>query len=380
MNEADQRWANLGTLAREVLNEGTEQHVSPLAPPEFIRRVHQRRVEETRKAWWLGPVVATVSLAAGAYWLSVADRDIGFSAVGGTLVDDTFSAEASRGVLHFTDGSLVTLQAEAQVQVVDTSPEGATLQLREGTAQFDIEHKPQTAWNVRSGPFTIQVTGTRFDTSWSEKAQRFELRLHEGSVVLSGGQLTSPEALKPGERFVALVGEKTYEKSSLLEPALPEAPEAQQGTPEALPTAPDLPEGTEPPTVPSEPQLTSPGDSEWSRLLRDGKFTDILRQAEARGLQQCLRSCSLAELRALADAARYSSKLDVARRCLHAQRDRFAGGAAATTALYLLGRVEEQAGEPGLARQWYTRYLEESPKGSLAPEAESRLKRLGGDP
>lgn len=379
MNEADQRWVNLGTLAREVLKEEADRQASPLPPPEFIRRVHQRRPEETRKARWLGAVGAAVSLAAGACWFSFADRDLSFSAVGGTLDDGTFSTKASRGVLHFTDGSRVTLQAEAQVEVVDTSPQGATLQLREGTAEFDIRHQAETSWSVRSGPFDVQVTGTRFDTSWSERAQSFELRLHEGSVVLSGGELASPQRLKPGERFFALVGEKKYGVLPLLEPALPKAPDAQVG-PAVVPLMdPEPPEATKRPTV-SETQPVSPNGADWSRLLRDGKFAEVLTQAEARGLQQCLRSCSLAELRALADAARYSSKLEIARRCLHAQRDRFAGDAAATTALYLLGRVEEQAGQTGLAREWYSRYLKESPTGSLAPEAESRLKHLAGTP
>jgi len=78
------------------------------------------------------------------------------------------------------------------------------------------------------------------------------------------------------------------------------------------------------------------------------------------------------ELAALADAARYRRRDDVARRALLAERARFPRSARARDAAFLLGRLEETSGGGVRALEWYDRYLQEAPLGAYASEALAR--------
>jgi hypothetical protein len=82
----------------------------------------------------------------------------------------------------------------------------------------------------------------------------------------------------------------------------------------------------------------------------------------------CLASCGAADLRALADAARYTAHGDIAEQSLLALRKRFAADAGRGAA-FLLGRLYEGRGATGQARAWYETYLRESPSGDFASEA-----------
>jgi len=92
-----------------------------------------------------------------------------------------------------------------------------------------------------------------------------------------------------------------------------------------------------------------------------------------------LESASSDDLLALADAARYRRRTDLARDALLAERRRFPGSPHALDAAFLLGRVEE-ASDQGLARaiQWYDEYLMRAPTGTYASEALGRKMTLTG--
>jgi hypothetical protein len=82
------------------------------------------------------------------------------------------------------------------------------------------------------------------------------------------------------------------------------------------------------------------------------------------------------DLSALADAARYSRREDIARSALIAHRRRFAATWRANDAAFLLGRLEETAKRLGLALAWYERCLTESPSGTYTSEALGRKMTL----
>ncbi len=86
-----------------------------------------------------------------------------------------------------------------------------------------------------------------------------------------------------------------------------------------------------------------------------------------------MASASSDDLAALADAARYRRRDDLARRALTVQRRRFADSPRAADAAFFLGRLDENDGG-GLihALRWYDRYLDEAPSGSYAAEALGR--------
>jgi hypothetical protein len=131
------------------------------------------------------------------------------------------------------------------------------------------------------------------------------------------------------------------------------------------------------------PPAAAPAEAtSWTAELAAGRFATILQQAERRGLDKVIVEVSSDELAALSDAARYSRREDVARPALAAQRRRFPRSVRANDAAFLLGRLEETAGNSELALSWYERCLAESPHGSYVSEALGRkmtlVKRVHG--
>ncbi len=155
---------------------------------------------------------------------------------------------------------------------------------------------------------------------------------------------------------------------------------------EAAP-APVAPRGTASSGAPASaasqiaPALSSAVATYRERVAR-GDFAGVIADAESRGVDVALAASPLSELAALADAARYAQKNDLARRALLAERERFGGSSEARSAAFLLGRLAEPS-SPAAAIDWYDRYLAESPGGPLAAEALGRkmlmTQRSGGD-
>jgi len=100
--------------------------------------------------------------------------------------------------------------------------------------------------------------------------------------------------------------------------------------------------------------------------------------ARAFPLESCVARCSAEQLRALADAARYSNQTDAAALALRALRRRFVGTSDATVAAFLLGRTYESRRQWRDAGDWYGIYLTEAPDGELAVEASSGRARVAG--
>jgi TolA-binding protein len=107
----------------------------------------------------------------------------------------------------------------------------------------------------------------------------------------------------------------------------------------------------------------------WSKLIASGEFNTLLSQANERGIPACLLACSPADLSALADAARYTAKTELADQSLRALRTRFVRAPEGRAAAFLLGRLREGQGAAKEARTWYDTYLSESPAGAYAAEA-----------
>jgi len=115
--------------------------------------------------------------------------------------------------------------------------------------------------------------------------------------------------------------------------------------------------------------MAPPQEEPWAKRVRRGAFAEVVAAAEARGIDGCLAKCPPADLRALADAARYTGAPELATRALLALRSRGKGSPDAATAAFLLGRTAESTGDLGAVDRWYATYLSESPTGALAAEA-----------
>ena len=145
-----------------------------------------------------------------------------------------------------------------------------------------------------------------------------------------------------------------------------------------------------PPVVRDKPAQSSPavapgpstvakieGERRWADELASGHWDRILEDVERTGVKAALDKASSEELFALADAARYRRRMDLAREALQAERRRFPGSPRALDAIFLLGRVAE-SGEHGTTRAivWYDEYLSRAPAGAYAAEALGRKMTL----
>jgi hypothetical protein len=121
----------------------------------------------------------------------------------------------------------------------------------------------------------------------------------------------------------------------------------------------------------------APGGRSWTAALAAGDLDAVLDEAEQRGLARSLAEAGSDDLAALADAARYRKRDDVARQAMLAQRRRFPRSRRAQDAAFLLGRLEESADSADArararALKWYDRYFDEAPTGAFASEALGR--------
>src|SRR6185295_18935292 len=86
-------------------------------------------------------------------------------------------------------------------------------------------------------------------------------------------------------------------------------------------------------------------------------------------------TASAADLNALADAARYVRRSDVARRTLMAELERFPHSPNAREAAFFLGGLAEDESGVGAAKtalEWYERYMAGNPHGTYAAQALGR--------
>src|SRR6185503_12543882 len=105
------------------------------------------------------------------------------------------------------------------------------------------------------------------------------------------------------------------------------------------------------------PTSTNPTSRRWAAALASGNVDTILEQAESGDIEATLAEAGPDDIAALADAARYRQREDLARNALSTQRRRFAGSRWSIDAAFLLGRLEETGQRLGVALTWYERYL-----------------------
>lgn len=265
--------------------------------------------------------------------------------------------------IHFSDGSLVALEPFARTRVEDVTALGGRVRLEHGSARVAITKRPRASWSIEAGPYVVQVTGTAFDVSWSEADQSLKVGMESGSVVVKGPLVADGLPLQKGQRLSLVLSKRsvTVEDGRSAVRDVPFAPPAPLFTASAEVPA---------PVAPSRPPAKAEASRHpWVELVAQGNFGAVIEAAENRGLDKILAQGSADELSALADAARYGQRPDIARVTLLSQRRRFGGTQLAEQAAFFLGRLSEGSGE---AIEWYDRYLAESPRGSYVPQALGR--------
>jgi hypothetical protein len=205
-------------------------------------------------------------------------------------------------------------------------------------------------------------------------------------VVVSGPVLGQDFALRAGQNLAVnlpvaemVISEARSEAGSEKTDDLPRSPALQAS---ALPVAAasNDPGAPSAPAAPSARAVASASERRWNEALAHGRWDRILADVARDGVDETLQTASSEELVALADAARYRRRADLARAALLAQRRRFPGSARSLDALFLLGRVEELRAKAGAAAiGWYDQYLASAPGGTYAAEALGRKMILSNE-
>jgi len=276
------------------------------------------------------------------------------------VVGQWIAPDARAGVsLRFSEGSRVALDPGSRARVTRLDTRGADVVLGSGLLHADVVPRPGNNWRVRTGPFVVEVKGTRFDVSWDERADVFELALFEGHVVVSGCSLGQNRSVAAGERVRASC-------RTASEPSSPKVPET------ASPDAPgDRPATTRHTTTPSAAPVVAPSD--FAALARSGHYPQAYAAATSQGLEVLRAERNAEEVLLLGEAARLTGHVDEARRCYQAVRRRFGSTPASARAAFELGRLEASAGHAAASATWCQTYLDEQPGGPLAAAALGRL-------
>jgi hypothetical protein len=305
---------------------------------------------------------------------------------GGSLLNGGYLRESGHAGMNvlFNEGSQVALKPGTRGRIRAVDPLGAHVAIERGTASFRVTHSAQRRWLVDAGPFLITVKGTVFTVSWDPVSEQLDLRLRRGHVSVSGPVSPGEIALRAGQRLLVdlakvetVISEEAPGQAST-KPAGALAPPAET-TPDVRPSGVTTqPDGSNPPQASlASTAAKSAGDRRWSDEVARGHWDRILDDVERIGVAATLSKASSEDLFALADAARYRRRPDLARAALLAERRRFPDSPRSLDTIYLLGRVEESR-QNGTAQAitWYDEYLARAPTGPFVGEALGRKMTL----
>jgi hypothetical protein len=350
--------------------------------------------------------------------------------VAANYVDALRDAPAS---VEFSDGSKIVASAGSRLRIDATNEHGARVFVERGSATAQVTHRAHSSWVFIAGPFDVHITGTRFTLAWDPREQAIDLTLHQGSVSVDSPLGSTHCVLRAGQRFRASLAAGTMQLDNGQSEALPATSAAPTNTnvpskskhvaasawslrshTQAYNTAAsttaggkalaakaaDQPasdgalergsnavalasgksldarkgggEATEHGAASQQAAARKPTDarsSDWPSLVRRGDFNAVVDAATLRGIDLTLRTASAADVRALADASRYTGHAALAERGLTALRERFPGTRQSAAAAFLLGRTLESSGNMPEADRFYALYLTESADGEFAAEA-----------
>jgi FecR protein len=370
----------------------------------FEQAVARRTLRSSAaRGWAFGFGLVAAGAAAAFAMVRRTDSALTFAVVNGSVSDGGYvRAKASGGTeLQFSDGSALALDPGTSTRVTDIDAHGSRVLLESGRAHVRVTHRPAARWTVDAGPYSVQVVGTEFDVRWSGSEEILDVQMQRGKIIVRGPLASAGLTMEAGQHLVANVKDGEIfldaipgsEAAANLPHARAEAPEPTFAKePELAPAPAEAPAPTTEAVVPSHAAHARPGlgrasvaavapagETSWSKLITQGDFQGVLADAQARGLDRTLGTAPAGDLTALADAARYLRRGDLARRALMAERDRFSSSVTGRDAAFFLGGLaEDQSGAAAAktALDWYEKYLAESPRGTYAAQALGRQMML----
>lgn len=414
-DEADE--AIIG-LFSDAARRQADEAAGPGPSPEIWHRLQARRAATDqaagvarRRVWILAIAGAAAAVALGIGWRRF-DRPLTYAVAAPALEQDGYvrGTGPAGTEVRFSDGTRIRVADAGRLSVLGRGRRGARLRVEEGRARFEVVPRPGAAWVVEAGPFSVDVTGTVFDVRWSGADETVEVSLRSGAVRVRGPLIREQAVLRPGQRLTARLaaGELTIGGGEPARPTapVPPPPAGSAGGPTGFPSAEAAPAPAPPtlvaPPAPSRrarakvalqppeigdaaapaPDPTPWAPERWPARLAAGDAAGVVAEAEGQGLERAFTEADAGALAALADAARYRGRPELATAALLSVRRRFPATTSALAAAFLLGRLADDRQERAEALSWYDRYLGEAPRGPYAPEALGRkmlaIERLSG--
>lgn len=359
---------SLEDVARD-LRQGQEEHLDAQRRLRVRNRLLDESRAKERRTRWLGVALAAVVVATViVVWAQrTPDAPLTFAVAGEPGTHDAFvSAEDAALPLTFSDGSRVELAEGSRARVGNLSARGASLRIEDGRADVQVVHQDETDWEVKAGPYTVHVVGTRFAVEWDARAASFRVEMAEGRVEIDGPDgfhtvLEGTEALERDHPAASTGDEALVEESD-------EAPPAQAPEVVELVEEPAANEALVPPPV----TRLSPSRPAWRELAEAGDYERARQALDARRLRALVTEGSADELEQAGNTLRRAQD-SRSRDAWIALRDRFEGHPRGAGAAFQLARDAFQRGELAECEQWLETYLQEAPRGSWEMQARGRL-------
>lgn len=365
-------FARLGELARSIASGDVSNAVDALG---------ERRVGETFEAARKRPARGRLVGMATAFAMMAAAVVVSSLPLSRTTVSWTVDGSSSHdtsyvspqrereAVVRFSEGSEFGVQPGSRLRIAEVGRETVKAVLEAGASRVRISGQSSIGWKIDVGPFSVSPTRVAsLMVEWLAD-ELMRVSVFEGATSVEG--TPSPLMLHAGQRISANARDGTVEVGPLAI-ALDVSPRTSA---ELASGPPDRPLPGDPATAPA-PALPAPSGAKragWPDAVARGDYASVMLEAERRGIGSVLAEGSLADLVALADAARLSGRIDLAKRGLLAQRSRFSQASAAKDAAFLLGRMaDDHEHSPSTATPWYDTYLSEAPSGHFAAEAFGR--------
>jgi hypothetical protein len=363
----------------------------------LARRGHRRR--RIRAALSLA-LAAALCVVAVVFWRR--ERALTFEVRHGRMSEGGYIvSEAGSATVQFSDASELGIEQGTRLRLSHLEAHGARVMLEGGVLHVSIRPRPQATWAFDAGPYIVRVTGTEFDVAWDMGEQTLEVRMRSGKVMIEGAFADGAVRLEAGQRLLANARDGSFSITSLR--SVGSAPPAASAVGEPGASTAAVATGEPPRSTaqakaerppgggPARSKRADPSENEgpedapsWAARAAHGDFSDIVADAERRGIDRALADAPLGDLAALADAARYTRRPDLARRALLSERARFPQTVQARDAAFFLGGIAESSGDDGAALTWDETYLRESPTGAYASQALGRkmmiVRRLRGTP
>lgn len=368
----------LAALAqRSLTGDPPKRHAATF---EDLARRGERAAARRRQRLVLGAAALVFATAVSLWLVQRPAPALKLEVVNGNLDTSGEVSGSARGTsLAFSDGTEVELADSARARVGVVDEHGAELGLERGRVTLHVVRREGARWSVTAGDYRVNVKGTTFSVDFAPERGDMTLDLLTGSVSVSGPLIAGGLELRAGQRVLIRPREGLVQVQPLEVPST--APVATASPSPALESASSTLDAGPAPEPPAARQTTprratakarATEPEPWSRLVAAGRYGAVLDAAQQRELARVYADASAADLQALADAARYVRRSDVARPALLALRSRFASTNGAREAAFLLGRLEETSADTAGALEWYERYLAESPEGPYAAQALGR--------